>query len=171
VTRQLYAPDQTEERADKRSLPTCTCGGWQQPCWYCALPSWMFDKETARLKKPYHGYATPWSKPRRWLTNVSNVRHEGIRDALQSEAWKYVYCGRGNARSNLPESMWHNPFHIDIDGTRDEVICKFEEYLTGNKDLMKMLPLLRGKILVCWCYPESCHCDVLAHWANQHWRE
>jgi hypothetical protein len=32
--------------------------------------------------------------------------------------------------------------------------------------LMSALHELRGKDLICWCTPESCHADVLAELAN-----
>jgi hypothetical protein len=165
-----FAPEQTQESALIRALPTCTHNGTRPPCWYCALPSWMFE-DAGRMKKRYQGYAKPWSGPRHWLHNVANVRDEGILQALQDRDPRLVYCGRANVRFGLTESRWHNPFRIGPDGTRDEVIGKFEEYLMADEALMEMLPSLRGKILVCWCKPESCHCEVLTHWAHQRSQE
>lgn len=71
-----------------------------------------------------------------------------------------VYIGRG------PGSLWGNPFEIGKHGTRAEVIAKYREYLLGNKELMALLPTLRGKILGCWCKPEACHGEVLAELAD-----
>jgi hypothetical protein len=65
-----------------------------------------------------------------------------------------VYIGRG--------SIWGNPFKIGIDGSRDEVILKYEKYLQNNPDLLKKLPSLKGKTLGCFCKPKACHGDVLA---------
>ena len=69
-----------------------------------------------------------------------------------------VYIGR--------PSIWGNPFKIGPDGTREEVIAKYETYIT--KKLMKRdkiywdaLVALEGKTLVCWCKPQACHGDVL----------
>lgn len=71
-----------------------------------------------------------------------------------------VYCGR--------PSKWGNPFEIGRDGTREEVIAKFEEYLINNEELMSQIHELRGKVLGCFCYPMSkCHAVVLAKYANQ----
>ena len=50
-------------------------------------------------------------------TRVVNVRKEG----------HDVYIGRG--------SMWGNPFRIGPDGTRIEVIKKYEKYLSINTEL------------------------------------
>lgn len=72
------------------------------------------------------------------------------------------------------DSIWANPFKIGRDGTRDDVLCKYEKLLRDKlytndvnkaadaaaiykEDLLK----LDGKILGCWCKPEPCHGDVL----------
>lgn len=70
-----------------------------------------------------------------------------------------VYIGR--------PSVWGNPFEIGKDGTREEVIQKYEEYLRGNRSLRALLPSLKGKVLGCWCAPKACHGDVLVKWANK----
>lgn len=71
-----------------------------------------------------------------------------------------VYIGR--------PSIWGNPFVIGKDGTRGEVIAKFEAYLLSSPSLIERLPTLAGKVLVCWCAPASCHGDVLDRMANDH---
>lgn len=74
-----------------------------------------------------------------------------------------IYIGRENVRAGLPASKWGNPWVIGMDGTREEVIAKYEEYLPTQKHLMESLHELDGKILGCWCdYPnEDCHGRVL----------
>jgi Domain of unknown function (DUF4326) len=67
---------------------------------------------------------------------------------------------------DLPASKWANPFKIVRDGTRDEVIEKYRDWLLGQPDLMAALPELRGKDLACWCAPKACHGDVLLRLAN-----
>ena len=72
-----------------------------------------------------------------------------------------VYIGR--------PSKWGNPFKIGQDGTREEVIKKYEEWLLGqrshdcrkrpSKDAAKKE--LKGRILGCYCKPLACHGDVL----------
>ena len=64
-----------------------------------------------------------------------------------------VYIGR--------PSKWGNPFTIGRDGTREEVIDKYRDYILQNFDLYDALPELRGKVLGCWCKPKPCHGDVL----------
>lgn len=74
-----------------------------------------------------------------------------------------VYVGRWNPK--VPHhSIWHNPFK---DGTREENIAMFKEYLQSRSDLLAKLPELKGRLLACWCAPKDCHADVLAELANQ----
>lgn len=64
-----------------------------------------------------------------------------------------VYIGR--------PSKWGNPYIIGPDGTREEVIQKYEEHVRSSKILMRALPSLEGKVLGCWCPPRPCHGEVL----------
>ena len=64
-----------------------------------------------------------------------------------------VYIGR--------PSKWGNPFIIGRDGTREEVIEKYREYIMQRPDLLSDLHELKGKVLGCWCKPKPCHGDVL----------
>ena len=64
-----------------------------------------------------------------------------------------VYVGRANPRHHLARSKWHNPFRIGADGTREEVLDKYREYLLGRPDLLALLGELRGRVLGCWCAP------------------
>ena len=65
-------------------------------------------------------------------------------------------------------SKWGNPFVIGPDGTREDVVRKFEEYLMLNPVLMEAARReLKGKDLVCFCAPLSCHGDVLSRIANE----
>lgn len=72
-----------------------------------------------------------------------------------------VYIGRGNG------SIWGNPYQIGKDGTREEVIQKYMDYLLTRPDLISRIGELKGKVLGCWCSPLACHGDVLAHLANE----
>ena len=69
-----------------------------------------------------------------------------------------VYIGR--------PSKWGNPFVIGRDGTRDDVIARYEAWLLEQPELVDALPELGGKTLGCWCPPCACHGDVLARLAN-----
>jgi len=64
-----------------------------------------------------------------------------------------IYIGR--------PSKWGNPFTIGEDGTREQVIKKYRDWITTQPDLLLALPELKDKILGCWCAPKSCHGDVL----------
>jgi transcriptional regulator with XRE-family HTH domain len=78
-----------------------------------------------------------------------------------------VYIGRANPRKGLKQSIWRNPFKEGRDGTREEVIERFERHLLKERpDLLERLPELKGKVLACWCAPEPCHGDVLLRLAQ-----
>ena len=66
-----------------------------------------------------------------------------------------VYIGR--------PSKWGNPFLIGRDGTREEVVAKYREWVE-RQDLDPTE--LRGKTLGCWCAPKPCHGDVLVELAQ-----
>lgn len=78
-----------------------------------------------------------------------------------------VYIGRG--------SKWGNPFtHLPVSGTkatfqvatRDEAIGSYAAWLSTQPNLLAALPELKGKVLGCYCSPQSCHGDVLSRLAN-----
>lgn len=70
-----------------------------------------------------------------------------------------VYIGR--------PGPWGNPFVIGKDGTREQVIARYREWLMAQPDLVsKVKRELAGKDLVCFCAPEACHGDVLLEVAN-----
>lgn len=64
-----------------------------------------------------------------------------------------IYCGR--------PSKWGNPFEVGKDGTREEVIEKYRDWIMNNDYLLYDIMELDGKVLGCWCKPKACHCDVL----------
>lgn len=65
-----------------------------------------------------------------------------------------VYIGR--------PSVLGNPFVIGKDGTREEVIAKFEQYARANKDVLAIIRMLsEHTVLGCWCKPLACHGDVI----------
>lgn len=70
-----------------------------------------------------------------------------------------VYIGR--------PTKWGNPFVIGRDGTREDVISKYENWVVTQPQLMSALHELRGKDLVCFCAPQACHGDVLLRLANE----
>lgn len=71
-----------------------------------------------------------------------------------------VYIGR--------PSKWGNPFKIGKDGSREDVIAKYRQWILANPELIAKLPSeLIGRTLGCWCRPNSCHGDVLAELADK----
>jgi hypothetical protein len=62
------------------------------------------------------------------------------RDSLPPSA---VYIGR-DAAVWLPGSKWHNPYKVGRDGTREEVIAKYERHL-HDSGLIDAMHELRGR--------------------------
>jgi len=58
-----------------------------------------------------------------------------------------------------------NPFRTGVDGTRDEVIKKYEDWLYNSPDAEEVRKLIMelpmDTVIGCWCKPKSCHCDVI----------
>ena len=71
-----------------------------------------------------------------------------------------VYIGR--------PSKWGNPFTIHRDGTREEVIYRYREYVLTNSYLMGCLHELEGMTLGCWCKPKACHGDILVELVKEY---
>lgn len=82
--------------------------------------------------------------------------HSKYKSTAPSDA---VYIGR--------PSKWGNPFVIGKDGTRQEVVQKYKDYILSNQSLLSQIEELRGKDVVCFCAPQQCHGDVLIELANQ----
>jgi len=75
---------------------------------------------------------------------------------------KVVHCKREAFDILIDRTTkWGNPFIIDRDGTREEVISKYEAYIMNRPDLIRDLEELQDKVLGCWCKPEACHGDIL----------
>ena len=64
-----------------------------------------------------------------------------------------VYIGR--------PSKWGNPYVIGKDGTRAEVIAKYESYIRNSPELVSSLHELKNRVLGCWCDPLPCHGNIL----------
>lgn len=71
-----------------------------------------------------------------------------------------VYVGR--------PSKWGNLFRVGKDGSRKQVIDLYRRWINeGRPEMGRPDPSeLRGKDLVCWCFPLPCHGDVLLELAN-----
>lgn len=70
-----------------------------------------------------------------------------------------IYIGR--------PSKWGNPYEIGKDGSRSEVISKYESYLRNSPELLQDIKSLKGLRLGCWCSPSPCHGDILVRLANE----
>lgn len=78
------------------------------------------------------------------------------------------YHGRGIGVYIGRPSKWGNPFVLGRDGTRQEVVSKFESWVRTQPELMKAIKEeLKGKNLICYCAPNTCHGDVLIKIANE----
>lgn len=59
-------------------------------------------------------------------------------------------------------SEFGNPFILGDDGTRDQVCDAYaNHYLPFKPSIKSKLKSLRGKVLICHCYPERCHGESL----------
>lgn len=64
-------------------------------------------------------------------------------------------------------SIWGNPFVIGPDGTRNDVVEKYDIWLSLHPQLLARLPEIRGRILGCVCSEyDECHADVLIRRAD-----
>lgn len=91
---------------------------------------------------------------------MDNIR-QTIVEHVNDNTWE-EYIGRGT--SEFAASMWQNPYRIGKDGTRKQVIEKYETYIRAkleNPIWQLQLLRLRGKHLGCWCKPKECHGDIL----------
>ena len=64
-----------------------------------------------------------------------------------------VYIGR--------PGFWRNKYEIGKDGTREEVLEKYEIHARTDPEIQEHLMELDGQVLGCWCKPKKCHGDIL----------
>lgn len=69
-----------------------------------------------------------------------------------------IYIGR--------PSICGNPFVIGRDGDRLAVIYKHQAWLPTRPDILRAIPALRGRDLVCFCAPDACHGHTFLYLAN-----
>ncbi|RLC75315.1 MAG: hypothetical protein DRI61_15110 [Chloroflexi bacterium] len=99
-------------------------------------------------------------------TRVANIRHLKGKAFELIRQGKAVYIGRRVRTSygTFPASKWGNPFRLSPYATsieREKCLRKYETYVRSRLDLMGALKELKGKVLLCWCYPLPCHGNVL----------
>lgn len=81
-----------------------------------------------------------------------------------------VYIGRYNYKSDLPGSIFANPFPVRKPEERGSSIEKYRQWLwkeveegrITKDDILK----LKNKKLVCYCKPKACHGDVVKDLVN-----
>ena len=115
------------------------------------------------------------------MTSVVNVKVKYIRPQYQNlEEWckdkNNVYIGRrgvvfigkkGEKKKRYPtkDSIFANPFKVGKDGTREEVIEKYNLHIKEKLEIgeisKEQMQSLQGKNLGCWCAPQACHGNVL----------
>jgi len=82
-----------------------------------------------------------------------------------------IYIGRAGVvfinKERFPKkaSIFANPYKIDKNTSREEVLEKYKKYIIekilNDKSFYLQLLKLRGKNLGCWCHPDPCHGDIL----------
>lgn len=118
-------------------------------------------------------------KPVGSLSTVVNVKVAHIRPQYDNlEEWmkdpQNIYIGRkgivfiaqdDGSKKRFPpnNSYWANPFKVDKNSTREDIVLKYKNYITEklDHDGWDKLNELRGKKLGCWCKPDICHGDIL----------
>ena len=92
-----------------------------------------------------------------------------IRDHKAWEAEGGVYIGRRTR--TLKGSRFANPFTIGRDGDRQQVIVKYKAWFyahiisyPNDNYFCEDVEKLRGKMLVCWCFPERCHGEIIVEY-------
>lgn len=88
------------------------------------------------------------------MTYVVNIRDTPDFGTQEND----LYIGRATRR--FKKSKWHNPYKVGVDGTQEECIQKYWDYLI-KIGLPRNVRELREKRLGCWCKPLACHGDVL----------
>lgn len=123
-----------------------------------------------------------WMEIRAELRGESEETEEEFLDAFFSDRTPKSLIPRvWNKRSGHPQppkgipsvyvgrpSKWGNPFKLDREEDREEVLKQYEEWLLSQPRLVRDVKReLKGKHLICWCAPKLCHADVLLRVANE----
>ncbi len=98
---------------------------------------------------------------------LANRKQDRALIAWATEAGRAVYIGRAIPRIGLPGSIWGNPYCInrrasEPDAERQRVCDLYRQHVRESQELQNRLDELRaGKVLICWCYPNQCHGEIL----------
>src|SRR5687768_14372341 len=65
-------------------------------------------------------------------------------------------------------TKWGNPFKVErhTRAEHERVVALYRNWLPTREELMTTLNELRGRILLCFCFPWPCHGDILAEMVN-----
>ncbi len=92
-------------------------------------------------------------------TYVENMRH-------LPKGWEkdpdFVYCGRAG---HGHDGYFGNPIPLEAGEPRGATLEKFKSYFYDRLDrdpvYNERVRALKGKVLVCFCKPLGCHCDII----------
>ena len=83
---------------------------------------------------------------------VLNLNEPGAQQKLK-DGWALLMDRR---------TIYGNPFWIGRDGTREEVLAKYREYIKMRPFTREELQAVRDtNYVACWCFPFDCHCDIV----------
>ncbi|MEW2635428.1 DUF4326 domain-containing protein [Streptomyces sp. NPDC048389] len=160
--RALYArPDRLVRATPETHLRRPAAYRLAQPGLF--TPVWLADRVCRPLCQcPTCGTHTP-------ATTVVCLKGRQGDPLLSTD--RFVYVGRPMFQGGwrLHGHLLANPFKVGKDGSADEVVARYEDWLTGRPALLEReLPALRGKVLGCWCADgQPCHARVLAALADR----
>lgn len=99
-----------------------------------------------------------WDRCHAVRTTVVNIRDRQSGD---------VFIGRAGKGEN---GTFGNPFRLQSEEVRGATIERYRDWflkrVDEDADFRRSVLGLRGKRLVCFCAPKSCHGDVIAAWLN-----
>jgi hypothetical protein len=83
-----------------------------------------------------------------------------------------VHCKRDNFDVYIGRpSMFGNPFYMQKESDREEVISKYKKYfetrIQRDAQFRTSVEALRGKKIACYCSPKKCHGDIIANYLNR----
>lgn len=96
------------------------------------------------------------------VTSVQTMpRFRMDKDALYIGRWHH-----SPRYGTIQASVWGNPYVPSHGISVDECLAAYEAHIRRKPNLMKLIPTLTGKALMCWCKTEKrpdapCHGDVL----------
>lgn len=86
---------------------------------------------------------------------------------FRMDTMKTVTTDRGSGAPKKERGKAYNMVSIERDGTREDCIQKYSDWVKTQPQLMARIPELKGKRLGCWCHPKPCHGDILKAMADE----